>query len=65
MGALSDRLLVGILGAGRMAQGFDDPRSPHVLSLAHAVQAFTAPNAQRSMQGTCTYPATGSQVIPR
>jgi Oxidoreductase family, NAD-binding Rossmann fold len=39
MGALSDRLLVGILGAGRMAQGFDDPHSPHVLSLAHAVQA--------------------------
>jgi predicted dehydrogenase len=38
MGALSDRLLVGILGAGRMAQGFDDPHSPHVLSLAHAVQ---------------------------
>ena len=39
MDALSDRLLVGILGAGRMAQGFDDPGSPHVLSLAHAVQA--------------------------
>jgi GFO/IDH/MocA oxidoreductase family protein len=39
MGALSDRLVVGILGAGRMAQGFDDPDSPHVLSLAHAVQA--------------------------
>ena len=39
MGALSDRLVVGILGAGRMAQGFDDPGSPHVLSLAHAVQA--------------------------
>src|SRR5262252_5059042 len=37
MGALSDRLVVGILGAGRMAQGFDDPHSPHVLSLAHAV----------------------------
>jgi len=39
MGAVSDRHLVGILGAGRMAQGFDDPRSPHVISLAHAVQA--------------------------
>src|SRR6185503_4409517 len=37
MGALSDRLVVGILGAGRMAQGYDDPHSPHVLSLAHAV----------------------------
>jgi len=39
MGTVSDRLVVGILGAGRMAQGFDDPHSPHVLSLAHAVQA--------------------------
>jgi len=39
---MSDRLVVGILGAGRMAQGFDDPRSPHVLSLAHAVQASRA-----------------------
>lgn len=42
MGALSERLVVGILGAGRMAQGFDDPRSPRVLSLAHAVQASAA-----------------------
>ena len=39
MGTVSDRLVVGILGAGRMAQGFDDPGSPQVLSLAHAVQA--------------------------
>ena len=38
MDALSDRFLVGILGAGRMAQGFDEPGSPHVLSLAHAVK---------------------------
>src|SRR3954451_14639836 len=36
-----------------------------LLAIAYAVQAFTAPNAHRSMHGTCTYPATGSQVIPR
>jgi hypothetical protein len=30
-------LRVGIMGAGRMAQGFDAPGAPHVLSLAHAV----------------------------
>src|SRR5262245_55332924 len=36
-----------------------------LLAIAHAVQALTAPKAQRSMHGTCTYPATGSQVIPR
>src|SRR4029453_8280171 len=34
-----------------------------LLAIAKAVQALTAPNAQRSMHGTCTYPATGSQVI--
>ncbi len=39
MGTVRDRLAVGILGAGRMAEGFDDPDSPHVLSLAHAIQA--------------------------
>jgi hypothetical protein len=31
-------LRVGIMGAGRMAQGFDAPGAPHVLSLAHAVR---------------------------
>src|SRR5258708_3102071 len=36
-----------------------------LLAIAYAVQAFTAPNAQRSMHGTCTYPATGSHVMPR
>lgn len=30
-------LLVGIMGAGRMAQGFDRPGDRHVLTLAHAV----------------------------
>jgi predicted dehydrogenase len=30
-------VIVGILGAGRMAQGFDAPGAPRVLSLAHAV----------------------------
>lgn len=30
-------MIVGILGAGRMAQGFDAPDHPRVLSLAHAV----------------------------
>ena len=30
-------LRVGILGAGRMAQGFDDPDSKDVLTLAHAI----------------------------
>jgi len=30
-------LLVGIMGAGQMAQGFDKPGDAHVLSLAHAV----------------------------
>lgn len=30
-------MIVGILGAGRMAQGFDAPGAPRVLSLAHAV----------------------------
>ena len=36
-----------------------------LLAMAQAVQALTAPNAHRSMHGTCTYPATGSQVMPR
>jgi predicted dehydrogenase len=30
------RWRVGLLGAGMMAQGFDRPDSPHVLSMAHA-----------------------------
>ena len=34
-------LSVGIMGAGRMAQGFDAPGSKDVLSLAHAVQCTT------------------------
>lgn len=32
------KLQIGIMGAGRMAQSFDDPGSERVLSLAHAVQ---------------------------
>src|SRR6476661_4435618 len=36
-----------------------------LVAITKAIQALTAPKAQRSMQGTCTYPATGSQVIPR
>src|SRR5262245_19378819 len=36
-----------------------------LVAIMKAVQAFTAPKAHRSMQGTCTKPATGSQVIPR
>src|SRR5260221_12591833 len=36
-----------------------------LLAIAKAVQALTAPNAHRSMHGTCTYPATGSHVMPR
>src|SRR4029453_8728115 len=35
------------------------------LATAYAGHALTAPNAQRSMHGTCTYPATGSHVMPR
>jgi hypothetical protein len=34
---MSEALRVGIMGAGRMAQGFDAPGDRHVLSLAHAV----------------------------
>lgn len=33
------RLRVGIIGAGRIAQGFDDPNANRVLTLAHAVAA--------------------------
>src|SRR4029077_9836028 len=36
-----------------------------LLAIAQAVHALTAPNAQRSMHGICTYPATGWHVIPR
>ena len=36
-----------------------------LLAIMKPVQALTAPNAQRSMHGTCTKPATGSQVMPR
>src|SRR6185369_4942308 len=36
-----------------------------LLAIAYAVHALTAPKAHRSMHGTCTYPATGSQVMPR
>src|SRR3954470_18120317 len=36
-----------------------------LLAIMNPVQDFTAPKAQRSMQGTCTKPATGSHVIPR
>src|SRR5262245_52242734 len=36
-----------------------------LVAIRAATHAFTAPNAQRSMQGTCTYPATGSHVMPR
>ncbi|AMN43451.1 Gfo/Idh/MocA family protein [Rhodoplanes sp. Z2-YC6860] len=35
-------LLVGIMGAGQMAQGFDKPGDAHVLSLAHAVSASSS-----------------------
>jgi predicted dehydrogenase len=35
-------LLVGIMGAGQMAQGFDKPADAHVLSLAHAVCASSS-----------------------
>src|SRR6478752_2565737 len=35
-----------------------------LVAIMAATQAFTAPNAQRSMQGTWTWPATGSQVMP-
>jgi predicted dehydrogenase len=33
---MSDRWRVGILGAGMMAQGFDEPGAPRILSMAHA-----------------------------
>ena len=36
-----------------------------LLAIMKPVHAFTAPNAQRSMHGTWTKPATGSQVMPR
>jgi predicted dehydrogenase len=35
-------VIVGILGAGRIAQSFDAPGAAHVLSLAHAVSRSTA-----------------------
>lgn len=35
-------MIVGILGAGRIAQSFDAPGAAHVLSLAHAVSRSTA-----------------------
>lgn len=34
---MSGRHVVGIMGAGRMAQGFDRPGDPHVVTLAHAI----------------------------
>jgi hypothetical protein len=36
-----------------------------LLAIMKLVHAFTAPNAHRSMHGTCTKPATGSHVMPR
>src|SRR5215469_1158214 len=36
-----------------------------LLAIMYPVHALTAPYAQRSMQGICTKPATGSQVMPR
>src|SRR6185436_20420745 len=36
-----------------------------LVAIMNAIHAFTAPNAQRSMQGTWTYPATWSHVMPR
>src|SRR6201984_235971 len=36
-----------------------------MLAIAHAVQTFTVPKAQRSMHGAWTYFATGSHVPPR
>src|SRR5436190_23720120 len=36
-----------------------------LLAIMKPVHDLTAPNAQRSMHGTCTNPATGSHVIPR
>src|ERR1044072_9214074 len=36
-----------------------------LLAIAYAVHALTAPNAHRSIHGTCTYPATGSHVMPQ
>src|SRR3954447_9595213 len=36
-----------------------------LLAIMKPVHDFTAPNAQRSMHGSCTKPATGSHVIPR
>ncbi len=35
---MSARLQVGIMGAGRIAQGFDEPGGERVLTLAHAVR---------------------------
>ena len=48
----------GLLDAG-------DTASPDGVISEAAVTAFTAPNALRSMQGTCTRPPTGSHVMPR
>ncbi len=36
---MSDPLTVGVMGAGRMAQGYDSPGDKNILSLAHAVHA--------------------------
>jgi len=54
-----------------LAHGLDRSVERHeVLAVAlgrqrGGVTAFTAPSALRSMQGTWTKPATGSQVMPR
>ena len=36
---MNDPLIVGVMGAGRMAQGYDSPGDKNVLSHAHAIQA--------------------------
>ena len=48
----------------QLSSGMKCPPSP--LSASEAAEtALIAPSAFRSMQGTCTSPAAGSQVIPR
>ena len=75
------RTLISFLAAFGLLLGMSLPVSARVLmvvsrstrcrdaislvAIMNATQAFTAPKAQRSMHGTCTYPATGSQVMPR
>jgi hypothetical protein len=48
---------IAVIVASRATRCLD---SISLLAIAYAVHAFTAPNAHLSIDGTCTYPATGA-----